>query len=106
MPRTASSSSSASADDRLVRIPLGSLHPHPANPNVMEPATLAKLRANILLEERYPPIIARPHPTIPHEHECLDGAQRLSVLRDLGHEDALCYVWECDDATALRLLAS
>jgi hypothetical protein len=28
------------------------------------------------------------------------------VLKHLGHEDALCYVWPCDDQTALVLLAT
>ena len=38
--------------------------------------------------------------------EVLDGHQRLSVLRRLGRDQALCYLWPCDDATALVLLAT
>jgi hypothetical protein len=38
MPKTANTSSSPAADERLIRIPLEKLHPHPANANVMDEA--------------------------------------------------------------------
>ena len=106
MPRTKSTSSSRAAEERLVRIPLERLHPHPANANVMSEERRAKLVANIGREGRYPPIIVRPHPTLPGQYQKLDGHQRTDVLDGLGHADALCYVWPCDDATALVLLAT
>lgn len=103
---TANTSSSERSDDRLVRIPLGQLHTHPANPNVMSATGLEKLARNIRREGRYPPLIVRPHPTIPGEWQIIDGEHRGRVLEELGHPDALCFVWPCDDATALLLLAT
>ena len=34
------------------------------------------------------------------------GTSACFVLQQLGHDDALCFVWPCDDATALLLLAT
>jgi len=91
---------------RLVRIPLEHLRPHPANANVMEEERLQKLAANIAREGNYPPLVVRPHPEEAGAYQLLDGHQRWQVLKHLGHEDALCYVWPCDDQTALALLAT
>ena len=106
MTATANSSSSPAADERLLRVPLDRLHPHPANPNLMDEGRLETLARNIEREGRYPPLIVRPHPTIAGEWQFLDGKHRGDVLKALGHVDALCYVWPCDDATALLLLAT
>ena len=103
---TASTSSSPPSEDALVRVPLGQIHPHPANANVMSPERLEALGRNIEREGRYPPLIVRPHPALRGAWQLLDGHQRLDVLRRLGHEEALCFVWPCDDATALLLLAT
>ena len=91
---------------RLLRVPLDRLHPHPANANLMSEERLEKLARNIAREENYPPIVVRPHPELPDEYEILDGHQRAEVLRRLGHAEALCFLWPCDDATALMLLAT
>lgn len=104
--RTASTSSSRRSEERLERIPLVRLHAHPANANVMSESGLEKLARNIEREGRYPPLIVRPHPTVAGEWQYLDGKHRGDVLKALGHADALCYVWPCDDATALLLLAT
>ena len=104
--QTVNSSSSLAAETRLVRVPLAELHPHPANPNLMSDERLETLARNIEREGRYPPLIARPHPERPGEWQLLDGHQRIEVLRRLGHTDALVYPWECDDETALILLAT
>lgn len=106
MPRTANSSSSPGVDERLVRIPLVQLHAHPRNSNVMPEEVLEKLRANIEREGRYPPVVVRPHSESAGDYQLLDGHQRVEALRRLGQVDALCFVWPCDDATALRLLAT
>jgi ParB-like chromosome segregation protein Spo0J len=55
---------------------------------------------------RYPPLVTRPHPEIPDHFELLDGVHRAGVLRQLGHSEAICLVWPCDDAEALVLLAT
>ena len=109
MPRTKSTSSSrrpkgSRESERLARVPLGKLLPHPANPNVMSEELLEKLAANIALEDDYEPLTVRPHPEESDSYQILGGHQRKSVLERLGHRDALCYVWPCDDETALRLL--
>jgi ParB/RepB/Spo0J family partition protein len=72
----------------------------------MEEERLEKLATNIDREGNYPPLVVRPHPEEAGAYELLDGHQRWQVLKHLGHEDALCYVWPCDDRTALVLLAT
>ncbi len=108
MKVTANSSSSprTSARSRLLRVPLTRLLPHPANANVMEEERLAKLAENIRRERDYPPLVVRPHPEKKGCYQLLDGHQRCEVLKWLGHKEARCYVWPCDDQTALVLLAT
>jgi ParB family chromosome partitioning protein len=112
MRETASSSSSARSDAgsrrtaHLIRVPLTRLRPHPANVNVMEEERLDKLAANIDREGNYPPLVVRPHPEEAGCYQILDGHQRWQVLKHLGHQEAVCYVWPCDDGTALILLAT
>ena len=106
MPRTESTSSLPAVEDRLIRVPLGRLHAHPRNANLMSAERLEKLARNITAEGRYPPLIVRAHPEIDGAYQVMDGHQRLTVLADLGHADALCFLWPCDDATALLLLAT
>lgn len=67
MPRTKNTSSSRRASgsresERLVRVPMDKLLPHPANPNVMSEEFLEKLAANIALEDNYEPLTVRPQP--------------------------------------------
>ena len=103
---TANTSSSPATDERLIRVPLEKLHPHSANPNVMSEERLETLARNVEREGRYPPLVARPHPDLPGEWQLLDGHQRAGVLRALGHTEAVVFPWDCDDATALVLLAT
>jgi len=112
MRRTESSSYSPPPDAgsrqtcRLLRIPLQLLRPHPANANRMDGERLQKLAANISREGNYPPLVVRPHPEEAGCYQVLDGHQRWQVLKHLGHQEAVCYVWPCDDRTALVLLAT
>ena len=106
MPKAANSSASPGASGRLERVALADLHPHPANPNVMSPELITTLARNIEREGRYPPLIARPHPELPDEWQVLDGHNRWKALRQLGQTEAWVFPWACDDATALRLLAT
>lgn len=106
MPRTTSTSSSPAAEERLIRVALTDILPHPANANLMSEERLEKLARNIGREGRYPPLVVRPHPDIAAVYQLLDGHQRLEVLRRLGHKEAVCFPWPCDDATALILLAT
>ncbi len=107
MRRTVSSSSSPPAErSRLLLVPLGCLRPHPANANVMDKQRLDKLAENIRREGNYPPLVVRPDPLESGCYQLLDGHQRCEVLRRLGCTEARCYVWPCDDAAALMLLAT
>ena len=106
MLRTTSTSLSPGAEERLIRVPLRDIHPHPANANVMTEERLEKLTRNIAREGRYPPLVVRPHPELAGAYQLLDGHQRLEALRRLGHREAICFPWPCDDATALVLLAT
>ena len=65
-----------------------------------------KLAENIRLTGDYPPLIVRPHPDDMDAYQLIDGHQRADALRELGIDAATCYVWPCDDQTALRLLAT
>ncbi len=87
-------------------MPLARLHAHPANANLMGEERLASLARNIAREGRYPPLIVRPAPDQPGDYQLLDGHQRIEALRALGYTEATCYVWPCDDETALLLLAT
>ena len=112
MPRTKNTSSSrrrragSRRTGRLVWIPLDRLRPHPANANVMAPERLAKLEENIRREGDCPPLVIRPDPKEDGCYQMLDGHWRKLVLERLGHDKALCYLWPCDDETAMVLLAT
>jgi ParB-like chromosome segregation protein Spo0J len=87
-------------------IPLDDLLPHPLNSNVMAPEQRAKLAAHIKQSGRYPFIVVRPHPDQPGKFQVLDGHHRVEILRELGHTEARCDVWEVDDREAKILLAT
>ncbi len=106
MSETANSSSSRAAEPGLLRIPLERVHPHPLNANLMPDDIADKVARNIERTGKYPPLLVRPHPDFPGEFQLIDGEQRWRILPRVGHLDALCYVWECGDETALVLLAT
>jgi len=87
-------------------IPLDDLLPHPLNSNVMPPDLQAKLRAHIKRTGRYPFLVVRPHPEESGRFQVLDGHHRVAILRDLGHTEARCDVWEVNDREARLLLAT
>ena len=96
----------ASPSHHLNRVSLSQLHPHPRNSNQMSPGRLRKLVDNIRSTGAYPPLVVRPHPQINGEFQIIDGHQRQEALRRLEHAEAVCFIWPCDDATALQLLAT
>src|SRR2546422_8362532 len=87
-------------------VPLDDLLPHPLNSNVMSADLQAKLRAHIKRTGRYPFLVVRPHPDDAGKYQVLDGHHRVAVLRDLGHTEARCDVWQADDREAKLLLAT
>lgn len=87
-------------------VPLEDLLPHPLNSNVMPEDLREKLKANIKQSGRYPFLVIRPHPEDTGKFQVLDGHHRVDVLRELGHTDARCDVWEVTDREAKLLLAT
>jgi len=87
-------------------VPLGDLTPHPLNSNVMPEDLREKLKAHIRRTGRYPFVVVRPHPEEPGRFEILDGHHRVEILRELGHTEARCDVWNVDDREARLLLAT
>jgi len=67
---------------------------------------LEKLARNITRHRRYPPLVVRPHPDRPGEFQIIDGAQRFEVLLRLGYHEVTCFLWPCNDAEALLLIAT
>ena len=106
MKAIANWSSSHAAEPELIRIALERVHPHPLNANVMPDDIAEKVARNIERTGKYPPLLVRPHPGLPDEFQLIDGEQRWRILPRIGHADALCYVWDCDDEAALLLLAT
>lgn len=86
------------------RIDLNRLVSHPKNSNVMSQKKLAKLVEHIRRSGRYPPLIVRPIGS--EQYQLLDGHHRVKALQELGHAQALCVVWDTDDAEALMLLGT
>ena len=87
-------------------VPVDALVPHPLNANVLPEDLREKLKAHIRATGRYPHLIVRPHPSQEGKYEVLDGHHRLLVLRDLGHRQARCDVWDVNDREANLLLAT
>lgn len=87
-------------------VPIEHLLPHPLNANVMSEDLRDKLRAHIKRTGRYPFIVVRPHPEDPGKYQVLDGHHRVAILRELGHAEARCDVWDVNDREANLLLAT
>ena len=87
-------------------VPIDALVPHPLNANVLPEDLRGKLAAHIRSSGRYPHLIVRPHPVEVGKYQVLDGHHRLRVLRDLGHTEARCDVWDVNDREAKLLLAT
>jgi ParB-like chromosome segregation protein Spo0J len=84
-------------------VPLDDLVPHPLNSNVMSEDLREKLKAHIRRTGRYPFLVVRP---LGQKYQVLDGHHRVAVLRELGHTEARCDVWDVDDREAKLLLAT
>lgn len=87
-------------------IPLDDLVAHPLNSNVMTEDMREKLRMHIKRTGRYPFLVVRPHPEESEKYQVLDGHHRVAILRELGHTEARCDVWDVDDREAKLLLAT
>lgn len=87
-------------------VALDDLLAHPLNSNVMSEDLQEKLKAHIRRTGRYPFLVVRPHPEELGKYQVLDGHHRVAILRELGHREARCDVWEVDDREAKLLLAT
>ena len=87
-------------------VPIDQLRPHPLNSNVMPDDLRAKLTAHLKRTGRYPFVVVRPHPDDADQFEILDGHHRVDILRDLGHTEIRCDIWQVDDREAKLLLAT
>ena len=87
-------------------VPLDNLLPHPLNSNLMPEDLQEKLKAHIKHTGRYPFLVVRPHPKEANKYQVLDGHHRVAILRDLGHQEVRCDVWDVDDREAKLLLAT
>jgi len=87
---------------QIVDIPITQLREAPWNPNQMDDAGFARLRRSIQRFGLVGALVVRPLDD--RLFETIGGAQRLSVLKELGFETAPCVVVEADDVSA-RLLS-
>ena len=88
----------------MKQIQLVALIPHPENSNHMDSNTLKKLRRLIEDTGRYEPLTVRPYPHQEGKYQVINGHNRLRVLRAIGHQAALCTIWDVnDDQTRLYL---
>lgn len=85
-------------------IPIFSLVPHPDNANRMPAELFTKLVSHIAATGDYPPIIVRPLATEPATFQILDGHHRVQALKQLGHAEVKCDIWQADDDRAALLL--
>lgn len=92
--------------NRIRRIPLDRLVPHPDNPNRMSRANFNKLLHNIERTGRYEPLVVRPCPGRRDFFQIINGHHRCEALRRLGRETADVMVWKVDDEQADILLAT
>lgn len=90
----------------MPQIKLTQLLVDPRNPNVCQPETLAKLKANIEYLGHYQPLIVREHPNDPAYYILIDGHQRKQVFESLGWEFAECQIWNLTDEQAQLALAT
>ena len=87
---------------KLIKIDIRSITESDWNPNQTDLETKTRLRASIEMFGFVAPIVVRE--VSRDKYETVGGAQRLSVLRDMGFETVDCVVVETNDAET-RLLA-
>lgn len=93
-------------NEKIVKVPLNRLLPHPDNPNHMSQPTFARLVRNIEQTGLYEPLIVRPSPNQKGYYQIINGHHRCQALRQLGHETANVIVWNVDDEQTDILLAT
>ena len=84
----------------IVDIGIDRLRTAPWNPNEMDEEMAARLRRSVDLFGFVVPLVVRENGD---SHEVIGGNQRLSVIKEAGHQKAPCVVVEADDAQAWLL---
>jgi ParB-like chromosome segregation protein Spo0J len=109
--------------NRLSRIAIENLVPHPGHPNRMSKRKFAKLIRNIERMGRYEPLVVRPCPAINCRscggrnpdtdrkalndcYQIINGYHRWKALNQLGYETVDVVVWDIDDSDTDILLAT
>jgi ParB family chromosome partitioning protein len=87
---------------KVIDLPMARIHAADWNPNVMDETMRSHLRRSIERFGLVLPLVVRPNTD--GNYETIGGAQRLTVLRELGIDPVTCVVVNADDANA-RLLA-
>lgn len=86
----------------IVKLSIEQIHASPWNPNEMDEEMTSRLRRSIQRFGLVAPLVV--WRTEDGHYETIGGAQRLSVLREVGEASIPCVVVEADDAEA-RLLS-
>src|SRR3990172_88373 len=89
---------------KAVLIPVTQINHNLLSPNEMAPDQFNKLRDNIRQTNQYPSLIVLAQDN--NSYILLDGHHRLEILKDLGHKEAWCEVWELDNKQANLVLAT
>lgn len=89
-------------------IKIDHLCPHRANSNVMDGKLFRKLVLHLKRTGRYPPVIVRPIQDGDGDgvYQIIDGHHRVEALKQIGHTEVRCVVWDVDDEESLILLAT
>ena len=92
--------------NRIIRIPIEKLVPHPDHPNRMSEKKLAKLIRNIERIGRYEPLLVRPCPGKTGYLQIINGFHRWKALNQLDYKTVDTIVWDIDDKDTDILLAT
>ena len=90
-------------ENRVSRIAIERLAPHPDSPNRMSKGNFAKLVRNIERTGRYEPLVIRPKDD---GFQIINGHHRWRALQELGYKSVEAVVWDIDDEETDILLAT
>ena len=90
-------------ENRVSRIAIERLAPHPDSPNRMSKGNFAKLVRNIERTGRYEPLVIRPKDG---GFQIINGHHRWRALQELGYKSVEAVVWDIDDGETDILLAT
>src|SRR3990167_3047740 len=98
---------------QAVKIPINLIDQNQLSPNEMSPEGFHKLRDNLKATGQYPSLIVMATESNSANADSkdkryilLDGHNRLEILRDLGHKEIWCEIWEVSQKQADVLLAT